>query len=64
MDSNDFLIPSELDFGKIKRRSCLGQSGLRGVDLRLVGARIDDKQKLPTPEVFAVLKVPLNDAGR
>jgi hypothetical protein len=37
---------------------------LRGIDLCLVGARIDDKQKRSTPKVFAVLKVPLKRSGR
>src|SRR5208282_5423919 len=58
---DNFLVARKLDLCEIERRLCLGQGCLRGIDLCLKGARIDHKQQLPTPKIFAVLKVPLDD---
>ena len=63
MGSDHFLVARELDLRQIERGFCLRKRGLRGIDLRLVGTRIDYKQKLPLAQVFAVLKMALDDAA-
>src|ERR1700674_4372133 len=55
----DRRIHLQLRRGKIERGSGLRELGFRGIELRLIGSRINGEEQLPLCELRAVLEVAL-----